>query len=65
MERETLDALRSAVATLEAKAPEELDDYRRFVLDVAQSVAGAAEGGDVAESGVLDRISSALGGAAA
>ena len=60
VERETLDALRSAVATLETKAPEEVEEYRRFVLDVAQSVAGAAGGGDVAESGVLDRIRSAL-----
>ena len=65
VESETLDALRSAVATLEAKAPEEADAYRTFVLDLAQSVARAAGGGDAEESGALDRIRAALGGAAA
>ena len=65
VERETIDALRSAVATLEAKAPEEVEAYRTFVLDVADSVARAAEGGDTGESGALDKIRSALGGAAA
>ena len=65
VERETVDALRSAVATLEAKAPEEVEAYRTFVLDVADSVASAAEGGEAGESGALDKIRSALGGASA
>ena len=65
VERDTLEALRSAVATLEAKAPEEVEAYRMFVLDGAESVAGAAEGGDVGESGALGKIRSALAGAAA
>ena len=62
IERETLDALRSAVATLEEKAPGEVDGYRTFVLDVAGSVAAAAGGGEDAERGTLDRIRSALSG---
>ena len=61
MESETLETLRSSVTTLEAKAPEEVDAYRAFVIAVAESVAGAAEGGDPAESGALQKIKSALG----
>ena len=63
VEAETLDALRSAIATLQSKAPEEVDPYRELVLDVAQSVAEAAGGRDTAESGALDKIRSALGSA--
>jgi len=63
VEGETLDALRSSVSTLEAKAPDEVEAYKSFVLEVAQSVASAAEGGDVGESGALEKIRSALGGA--
>ena len=62
VERETLDALRTSIAALEAKAPEDAEAYRTFVLEVAQSVAAAAEGGGEAETAVLDRIRSALGG---
>src|SRR6266576_1366696 len=51
VEHETLEALQSAKATLEAKAPDALDPYRQFVVDVAQSVADAAGGGESAESG--------------
>ena len=64
LESETLDALRSSMSTLQAKAPEDADAYRQFVLDVAESVAGAAGGGETAESGVLEKIRSAVGGAA-
>ena len=65
VESETLEALRSSVATLEAKAPDDVEAYRRFVLDVAESVAGAAEGGGTEESGALEKIRSALAGATA
>jgi hypothetical protein len=61
VETETLDALRSAIATLQSKAPDEVDPYRELVLDVAQSVADAAGGGDTEEGGALDKIRSALG----
>ena len=64
LESETLDALRSSMSTLQAKAPEDADAYRQFVLDVAESVAGAAGGGETPESGALEKIRSALGGAA-
>lgn len=63
----TLDALRSAVALLRAKAPDEVDAYRSFVLDLARSVAAAAPGGDDAEAGAIAKIEAALaeGGAPA
>ena len=60
LEHETMDALRSAVSTLEKKAPEDVDDYRQFVLDVAQSVGRAAGGGDEAEAATIEKIRSAL-----
>jgi hypothetical protein len=60
VEHETLEALQSAKATLESKAPDELDPYRQFVLDVAQSVADAAGGGESAESGAIEKVRSAI-----
>jgi hypothetical protein len=59
----TLDALRTAVATLKAKAPDELDAYRQFVLGVARSVAEAAKGVGAPESEAIAKIESALEGA--
>lgn len=60
LEGETLGALRSAVTTLEQKAPEDVDDYRQFVLAVAESVGRAAGGGDQAETTTIDKIRAAL-----
>lgn len=58
---ETMTALQSAVATLEAKAPDELDAYRQLVLGVADVVA-QAKGGGVApvEQSMIDEIRAAL-----
>jgi hypothetical protein len=61
IESETLEALRKAMQVLEAKAPEEADAYRSFVLEVAESVGTAAAGGEAAESDTLEKIRSALG----
>jgi hypothetical protein len=61
VEAETLDALRSTVALLEAKAPDELEAYRSFVLGVARSVSGAAGGGDAVEAAAITKIGEALG----
>jgi hypothetical protein len=61
VENETLAALRTAVSALEREAPDELDAYRSFVLDIARSVAGAAQGGDEHEAQVVERVRSALG----
>jgi hypothetical protein len=59
-ETETLAALRSAKAALASKAPDELDSYRQFVVEVAQSVADAAGGGETAERAAIEKINSAL-----
>jgi hypothetical protein len=61
-----LGQLREAVAILERNAsPEELDDYRRFVLNLAERVAAAhKEGGEPvsdAERAAIDEIATALG----
>ena len=64
IERETLESLREGLAALRAKAPDDVEPYRSFVLDVAQSVASAAPGGESAESGAVEKIRSALAEAA-
>jgi hypothetical protein len=56
-----LDALRSASALLQEKAPEELDAYETFVLELAHSVAAAAAGGGNAEASAIAKIEGALG----
>ena len=61
IESGALDALRSSVQLLETKAPDELEAYRAFVLDLARSVAAAAPGGDEAEGGAIAKIEAALG----
>jgi hypothetical protein len=60
IETGTLEALRSAVALLKTKAPEEVEPYRSFVLELARSVAAAAPGGDEAEAGTVAKIEQAL-----
>jgi hypothetical protein len=60
VERETLEALQTAKATLESKAPDELQPYRDFVVEVAQSVAAAAPGGESSESGAIEKVRSAV-----
>lgn len=67
MKEHGLQRIREAIALLEQKAaPQELDDYRRFVTSLAQRVAGAkTEGNDQpvseAESAAIAEISQALG----
>ncbi len=61
-----LDIIRKAVSLLEAKAsPDELADYRRFTLGLAERVAKAKEEGDQpiseAERAAIDEIAVALG----
>ena len=57
----TMEALSAAAATLRAKAPDELEGYRAFVLELAESVGKAAGGGDQAEAAAVERIRAALG----
>jgi hypothetical protein len=60
VENQTLEALRNAKATLESKAPDELDSYRQFVIEVAQSVGEAAGGGESVEAGAIEKVRSVL-----
>jgi hypothetical protein len=60
VETETIASLQTAKTALQSKAPDELEAYRQFVLDVAQSVAAAAGGGDTAEAAVVEKVTSAL-----
>ena len=61
VESETVEALRGAVSTLQAKAPDEVDAYKSFVLEVAEAVGKAAGGGDEAEAATVEKIRAALG----
>jgi hypothetical protein len=47
---------------LEAKAPEDAEAYRAFVVEVAESVGSAAGGGETAETATLEKIKSAVNG---
>jgi hypothetical protein len=60
VESETLTALQTAKTTLELKAPEDLDAYRAFVVEIARSVADAAGGGEAAETGAIEKVRSAV-----
>jgi len=61
VEHETLEALRSSIAILAAKAPDDEDAYRQLVLDVADAVAEAKSGVKPSETQALDKIKQALG----
>ena len=57
----TVNALGTAVTVLGAKAPDELDAYRRLVLDVATAVAEAKGGVKDEETAAIAKITQALG----
>ena len=48
------------MSTLEAKAPDEVEAYKSFVLELAEAVGQAAGGGDEAEAATVEKIRSAL-----
>jgi len=70
-EEPVMRALRTAVAVLSGKAPEELEAYRRFVVHLGEVAAEATRSGGVfglggqrisyAEESTLDRIRQAVG----
>jgi len=60
VEEETIQALQAAKTALESKAPDEVDAYRQFVVEVAQSVAQAAPGGETSEAGAVEKVRSAV-----
>jgi len=60
LETETLAALGGAVSTLQAKAPDDVEAYKAFVLELADRVGRAAGGGDEAEAATIEKIRAAL-----
>jgi hypothetical protein len=62
-ETETLDALRSAVATIQAKAPDDLVAYQGVVIGVAEHVASAKTGVKPSETDAIAKIKEAVGAA--
>ena len=60
MEAKTIAALQSALETLVAKAPDEAERYREFVLGVANAVAEAKGGLSDQEAQALGKIKGAL-----
>ena len=66
LKQHALGELRDAVGVLQAKAtPDEVDDYRHFVLGLAERVAAAHREGDQAisdaERAAIDEIAAAVG----
>jgi hypothetical protein len=60
IERETMQALQEARQILESKSPQELEEYRSFVLELARSVSSAAGGGEEAETTVIQKVEQSL-----
>ena len=58
---ETMDALRTAIAALQQKSPDDVGPYRDFVLGIAQAVAEAKGGVKPVESEMIASIHAALG----
>jgi tellurite resistance protein len=57
----TIDSLAAAVATLQQKAPDELEPYRALVLEVANAAAEAKGGVQAEETAAIEKITAALG----
>jgi hypothetical protein len=61
VESGTLDALRSSAELLRDKAPDQLESYRTFVVELVRSVSSAADGGEEAEAAAIAKVEAALG----
>jgi hypothetical protein len=57
---ETMEALRTSMATLAAKAPDDVEAYRQLVLGVAAAVAEAKGGETPIEAGMIREIEATL-----
>ena len=63
MRAETMAALQTAIATLSAKAPGDVDAYRQAVLGIVQAVADAKGGVTPVETAMIDEIRKAVSAA--
>jgi tellurite resistance protein len=64
MRSETMGALQTGIASLAAKAPDDLEAYRQLVLGAAEAVAEAKGGIQPVEESMLEEIRKALRGSA-
>ena len=62
-EAETLDSLRSAIATLQMKAPDDLAAYQELVIGTAEDVASAKTGLKPSETEAITKVKKALAAA--
>ena len=53
--------VREAAGIVAAKAPDDLDAFRSFILGVAQATAEAAKGVDAGETAAIENLKAALG----
>jgi len=60
LQQQTTDTIHAAVQLVQQKAPDEVNAYRAFVMDVAQSVAEAKKGVAPGEEQALGTIKAAL-----
>ena len=60
VESGTLAALRSSAELLRDKAPDQLESYRAFVVELVRSVSSAADGGEEAEAAAIAKVEAAL-----
>jgi hypothetical protein len=61
LESQTLEALRSSISILQAKAPDEVEPYKELVLGAAHDVAEAKGGVADVEAAAIEKITAALG----
>ena len=64
VEAETFASLQTALETLQAKAPDDVESYRQLVVGVAEHVANAKGGGtSPTEAATIEKIKEAVGAA--
>ena len=61
LEQQTVEGIRAATTIIGQKSPGDLEAYKAFVLDIAQSVAEAKKGVAPSEEASLGKIKDALG----
>ena len=61
IEAGVLSQLSSSVATIQAKSPQDVDPYRRIILDACNNAAQAAKGVSAPESQMMSKVMQALG----
>lgn len=62
IETETIGSLKSSMALLKAKSPDDAQAYHDFVLNVAKSVGEAVKGTSASETDAIAKIEAALAG---